>query len=308
MISGKPPSSVPVPIVCPKCYGDLARVPAGAKCQHCESGYSYEDERLDLIVGERYDDSTSDEVLVAEEVSNSATTIRYWIPLFHKLWPNVESRPTILSLGCGVGTDVDELCAAGFNAMGVDCGKRSGVWSRRQSPERLIMANVGNLPFPDASFHCIISGCFFPHVGVDGASYDVVPDYYKLRLKLAIEITRVLKPGGRVITCNPNRWFPFDIFHGHTANHASMRPTSPFNPLLPSRGDYGKLFGEAGCRRAKTLPVEGYWAFTGSSKSTKGRLLSAPVRFLFWLVSRRLLWFLRSSFVNPWLIVMMEKD
>lgn len=307
MIASTESVSVPVPIVCPKCNGDFAHTTTGAQCQKCASDYPFAHQHLDLIVGERYADSTPDEVLVAEEASNADTTIRFWIPLLHDLWPESKTAPAILSLGCGVGTDVDELCAAGFNAMGVDCGKRSSIWPTRQFPERLVMANVGNLPFADASFDFIISGCFFPHVGVDGASYDVVPDYYALRLKLAREITRVLKPGGRVITCNPNRWFPFDIFHGHTANHASMRPSSPFNPLLPSRGDYGKLFGDAGCRNIRALPVEGYWAFTGSSKSLKGRMLSAPIRFLFWLVSRKPLRFLRGSCVNPWLIVMIEK-
>jgi hypothetical protein len=110
-----------------------------------------------------------------------------------------------------------------------------------------------------------------------------------------------------VIASNPNRWFPFDIFHEHTADRFVMRPSPPWNPLLLSRGDYARLFAPAGCPRATGLPVAGYWSFANSRKKLKGRIMSAPLRFLFWLVSLEPLAFLRASFMNPWLIVMIQK-
>jgi hypothetical protein len=37
----------------------------------------------------------------------------------------------------------------------------------------------------------------------------------------------------------------------------------------------------------------------------KGRIASMPVRFLFWLAS--VIKPLRTSFINPWIVVMVEK-
>src|SRR5262245_16631354 len=70
---------------------------------------------------------------------------------------------------------------------------------------------------------------------------------------------------------------------------------------------FNDLFRAAGCLRAEGLPVENYWGFNGASRSFKGRALSMPVRMLFWLVSRERLSALRSSFLSPWLIVLVEK-
>lgn len=142
---------------------------------------------------------------------------------------------------------------------------------------------------------------------MQGSSYQVTEDYYEQRMALAKDMVRVLKPGGRIISCSPNRYFPFDIFHGHRVGSFSARPTSPVNPLLLSGSDYQRMFGELGCKSAQALPVANYWGFTGSNKTLKGRIFVLPVRFLFWLVSRRPLYFLRTSMINPWLIMMMEK-
>jgi SAM-dependent methyltransferase len=277
-------------------------------CDVCDSQYGFcDDGRPDLIVGERYDDPTPIEALLSEEKTNASTTERYWLPLFRKLWPDPPTPPKILSIGCGVGTDVETLCDAGYIAVGVDCGKRVDFWSRRRYPNHLVRANANYLPFADGTFDGMFCGCVFPHVGVQGVTYNVTQDYYTRRLKLAREMTRALKPGGKIITCNPNRYFPFDIFHEHTAERFRMRPTFPWNPLLLSLGDYEQLFRAAGCMRAEGLPVENYWGFNGASRSLKGRALSMPVRMLFWLASRERLSALRASFLNPWLIVLIEK-
>jgi hypothetical protein len=105
---------------------------------------------------------------------------------------------------------------------------------------------------------------------------------------------------------NPNRLFPFDIFHEHTANNFRLRFHLPSDPILLSRLDYQRLFSPTGCESTVGLPVSGYWSFTNSRKTLKGRIASAPVRFLFWLVSA----FepLRTSFLNPWIIVLVEKS
>ena len=205
-----------------------------------------------------------------------------------------------------MGSDVETLRKAGFNAMGIDNGKRSEFWrERRESPESLVMGNGKRMPFEDSTFDVIFCGCVFPHGGVVGTTFDTTSDFYEQRLELAGEMARVLKPGGKIVSCNPNRFFPFDIFHGHKAGKPILRPTMPWKRLLLSRGDYLGMFNRYGCVRATALPVENYWNFTNSKKSFKGRVMAAPVAFLFRLVSR--VGFLRGSALNPWLIVMIEK-
>ncbi|CAN5600526.1 hypothetical protein BH10ACI4_BH10ACI4_24580 [soil metagenome] len=293
----------PVALVCPKCHGELNKTSDRWLCSSCPHEFPMRDGSPDLILGERYDVDSGEQVMLSEEVTNHRTVNEYYVPLFRKLFK--ERAPRILSLGCGVGADVDALCDAGFDAYGIDNGVRSGTWKRRKYPERLVMANGKCMPFADETFDCVFCGCVFPHVGVQGSSYNVTPDYHEQRLELASEMARVLKPGGRVIASNPNRWFPFDIFHEHTAERFRVRPTFPTDPLLLSRGDYEKLFAGSGCVRAVGLPVEGYWSFANSSKSLKGRLASLPVRMLFRAASA--IKPLRTSFINPWIIVMIEK-
>jgi SAM-dependent methyltransferase len=295
-------------IVCPRCHGRLKRTSRTLQCEACGSDFSFQGGLADLTIGQRYDDTTPDAVLRDEEITNAATTERFWIPLFRSLWARPAGSLRLLSVGCGVGTDVEVLCAAGFDAIGIDCGKRAALWRRRQLPDRYVFANAKNLPFEDSTFDCVFSGCFFPHVGVDGTTYNVTFDYFQQRLRLAQEMSRVLKPGGKIICCNPNRNFPFDIFHGHEAGRLTLRPTSPRNPLLLSLDDYVDLFARNGCARFVALPIGKYWTFAGSRKTLRGRIMSFPVRLWFWLVSRQAFSCLRRSFLNPWLIVMIEKE
>jgi SAM-dependent methyltransferase len=292
-----------VPLVCPMCRGCLRVGEAEWACDSCGTRFPLRDGAPDLIVGERYEVTCDESVLVSEEITNRRTVVDFYSPLFRELFG--ARKPRILSLGCGVGADVDALCDAGFDAYGIDNGIRSSVWKRRKYPERLVMANGKHMPFPSESFDCVFCGCVFPHVGVKGASYEVTPDYREQRLELATEMARILKPGGRAVVSNPNRWFPFDIFHEHTADHFRARATPPWNPLLLSRGDYQALFAQAGCVRASGLSNLRYWSFANSRKSLKGRIASIPVQALFWTAST--IKPLRTSFINPWIIVMIEK-
>ena len=261
----------------------------------------------DLIVGERFDDASDETLLTYEERSNADLTQNYWQPLFRRLWMDRRREPRLLSVGCGTGVDVDLLRNDGFDSVGIDCGNRTAVWPRRTHGERLLLANGKHLPFDDNSFDAAFCGCVFPHVGVVGDSNITAADVDQQRLELAREMVRVLRPGGYVIVSSPNRWFLFDIFHGRTAGSYKPRFNSPSSRFLLSVGDYQRLFGAAGCGPASALPNENYWGFVRSRHSLKGTVLGAPVRFIFWLVSRPSFGFLRPSPVNPWLVVMLQK-
>lgn len=297
----------PAPVVCPACKGELAVIEESIDCQGCSSHFGFCGGFPDLIIGGRFDDPEDEALMLYEERSNEDLTRNYWIPMFRKLWPNHAEPLRLLSVGCGTGVDVELLHDAGYDSIGIDCGNRTAVWPRRQHQERLLLANGKHLPFPDGTFDAVFCGCVFPHVGVVGDSSTVAENFYAERLELAREMTRVLKPGGKIVVSSPNRRFLVDIFHGRKPGSYKPRFNWPQSHFLLSVADYRKLFQEAGCSSARALPVENYWGFIRSRHSLKGILFGLPVRFVFWLVSREPLRFLRASPINPWIVVLVEK-
>lgn len=295
-------------VVCPACHGRLVYEPEKMSCAGCGMEFSYCNGFPDLIIGGRFDDPTDEAQLLYEEQSNTDTTKEYLIPTLRKWWPEArKTRPRLLSLGCGTGIDIDLLCEEGYDCVGIDCGNRTSTWPRRKHHERLLLANGKHLPFESASFDCIFCGCVFPHVGVVGDSFTVAEHYREDRLGLAREMTRVLRPKGKILVSSPNRFFPFDIFHGRPNGGYKPRPYKPSDPFLLSVNDYRRLFQEAGCRTATAQPVKGYWGFIRSKNSLKGYVMALPVRAMFWLASVGNSTLLRSSPLNPWIVVLIEK-
>jgi SAM-dependent methyltransferase len=303
-----------IPLVCPVCHehallrrNDQLACPPCPR-DDCPRQFAIIDGFPDLIVGGRFDDPTDAAGMAYEEHSNLYTAEHYWVPLFRRLYPDHEQRPPrILAVGCGTGVEVDVLNQEGFECVGIDNGNRTKVWPHRGFPDNFLLANGLNLPFPDRSFDSVFCGCVFPHVGVVGDTSTVNDHYWQDRLQLAGEMARVLRPGGHVVVSSPNRMFPFDIFHGRTPGSYKPRLNLPTSPFLLSFGDYRRLFLAAGCDRAQLLPIQNYWGFVRSKHSLKGRLLGAPVRANFWLVSQPWARALRRTPITPWLVVLASK-
>ena len=301
-------NATPVPIVCPVCRGrSLEDTDRRILCTSCGRRFNRRNGVVDLRVGGRFEDETSEAVLESEERSSRDTTVNYWVPLFTSLWPRAASPPKILSVGCGIGMDVDTLSRHGFDVMGVDSGSRTRSWTRRTCSDRLVMANGLRLPFEDATFDAAFCGCVYPHVGVVGDSTRVSATHREQRLALATEMVRVLKPGGRLFASGANRRCPLDIFHGRDPGTYVPRVNAPWNRFLLSVRDYRRLFEQAGATGTRALPVRGYWGFVTSRQSWRGTLLSLPVRSVFWVVSRPAMGWLRGSIVDPWIVVTAEK-
>jgi hypothetical protein len=115
------------------------------------------------------------------------------------------------------------------------------------------------------------------------------------------EMVHVLKSGGHVLACGPNRHFPFDIFHGREIGSYIPKFSPPGSRFLFSVDDYRKMFEQGGCGTITALPVQGFWDFVTMRKSLKGQLFSAPIRLVFFLVSQPLRSFLRGTCTVPWI-------
>lgn len=134
--------------------------------------------------------------------------LKEW-PVSHALLRAIECRklwryplsPPVLDLGCGDGTLTRFLfrppveAGIDLNPRDVDRARRAGIY------RHALCASAVTLPFADASFANVFSNCVLEHVdGIDSA---------------LAEITRVLRPGGALLTTVPTpRWeseSPFPI-------------------------------------------------------------------------------------------------
>lgn len=305
----------PVSLVCPLCHEDSLDIvqnpedtESSIHCHSCDQTFEILNGFPDLIVGERFENESDSDCLCYEEESNKYSTLNYWIPLFKKMQTNFDNPLKILAIGCGIGLEVDLLCEAGFQCVGIDNGNRANVWPKRIHNENLVMANGMHLPFNKDEFDVVFCGCVFPHVGVVGDSIEVTEHYLEDRTKLAAEMTRVLSPEGQIVVASPNRKFPMDIFHGRDQGQLKAHINKPDEKFLLSMTDYKKIFFDGGCVNYDTLPVEGFWGFVRSKHSLKGLIVSLPVRFVFKLVSFKVFSFLRGSFILPWIAMSFRKS
>lgn len=101
----------------------------------------------------------------------------------------------VLDVGCGTGSlalAAKARVGAGGTVHGIDASREmieqaSRKARRRRMPVDFRIASVETLPFPDGSFDVVFSTLMLHHLP------------RPLRRACAIEITRVLRPGGRVL-------------------------------------------------------------------------------------------------------------
>jgi SAM-dependent methyltransferase len=297
-------------LVCPVCHARFEHTQTAMTCVKCRQSFSLNGTFPDLLIGERFEDDICECLWSNEEDTGRFLSNSYLAPLFGRLQQKTgQSQPKVLSIGCGVGTDVEELCNHGFDAYGIDSGNRARFWERRKQPERYAVANAKYLPFEDESFDFIVMGCVLPHIGVGNDTYITEPDYTEQRAKTASEMVRVTKKGGYLVVSSPNKTCPVDFFHRRSVSNHMPRLHWPWENFLLSLSDYKNLFlKDHGCERIDVLPLKGYWGFFSSSKYLLGKILQIPVRFYFnKILSWAALSFIRKTALNPWLILLIKK-
>jgi SAM-dependent methyltransferase len=102
----------------------------------------------------------------------------------------------VADLGCGSGVFTELLRRAGYTSLGLDISPKLVALGRGKFPGlELIEGDAENLPFESGS--------------IDGVLLSGLIHHFPDPRRLAAEVGRVLKPGGRFVAFDPNRMNPF---------------------------------------------------------------------------------------------------
>lgn len=141
--------------------------------------------------------------------------------MLNRIYKPSSKDPVILDIGCSTGIIVRGLLSEGFNIFGIDdedkgleCCIDLGL------KDRVIKADIYNLPFSAGSFDCVTAFDVLEHLD----------DLAALR-----QVKRVLKPDGRVLLiCPAYRWLwsKKDITYHHKRRYSK----SDLSTLLKKTG------------------------------------------------------------------------
>jgi SAM-dependent methyltransferase len=141
----------------------------------------------------------------------------------------------VADLGCGSGVFTELLRRNGYQSVGLDISPKLVALGRHKFPGlELIEGDAENLPFESAS--------------LDGVLLSGLVHHFPDPRRLASEVNRVLKPGGRFVAFDPNRMNPFMWLYRDRASpfYSSVGVTENERPILAWR--VAEVFRSAGFR------------------------------------------------------------
>jgi SAM-dependent methyltransferase len=127
----------------------------------------------------------------------------------------------VADLGCGSGVFTDMLRQAGYAATGIDISPRLIAVGRARYPGLdLREGDAEHLPFADGS--------------LDGVLLSGLVHHFPDPSRLAAEVRRILRPGGRFVAFDPNRMNPFMFLYRDHASpfYSSVGVTENERPVL----------------------------------------------------------------------------
>lgn len=269
--------------ICPRCHSALCI--SDAACSTCRLPLYFDVARSLVVDNVSFPDHNHAAVELAfkngdfdfysrDEKINAKFIHSFTLPLLRRSFSEPNIR--ILSVGCGIGIDVDMLVDLGYDAWGTDCGSRCLFWSKRKYPQRLVRCVDDTFPFPDNHFDFLMCHQVLEHVGVVGDTTALAENWKGRRQRFLDNLLRVTKPGGLINVATPNRLFPIDP--GHAPNFMGVRLHGPFDYFLTSYGDMRRYFRN---NRVSALSPLGYYAGTCcSSMQIAGRAFLLYQRFV----------------------------
>jgi SAM-dependent methyltransferase len=141
----------------------------------------------------------------------------------------------VLDVGCGSGTFTGLLAERGYKASGIDISPKLVALARRKFPAiDFHEGDAENLPFDAGQF--------------DGVLLSGLVHHFPDPRRLAAEVFRVLRPGGRFVAFDPNRMNPFMWLYRDQASpfYSPLGVTENERPILASRT--AEVFRNAGFR------------------------------------------------------------
>ena len=140
---------------------------------------------------------------------------------------------TVVDLGCGSGVFTDLLRRAGYHAIGIDISPKLIEVGRKQYPGlELAVGDAECLPFKNGS--------------VDGVLLSGLVHHFTDPSRLAAEVYRILRPGGRFMAFDPNRRNPFMYLYRDRSSpfYSPIGVTQNERPVLAEEA--ARVFREAG--------------------------------------------------------------
>ncbi len=296
---------------CPSCHATLTSGNDALRCDGCDRIYPVQDGIADFSGGRYYDNfdpSTrltpeAEQGLALEFEGAKRRIIDYYEPALRK-----HGAVRVLDCGTGNGVAVDVLNERGFEGWGADLSAlRKYQWRERVRRDRLVVADVASLPFPDGYFDAIIASGVLEHIGVQESRtprYTVhrLADRDEQRRRVLEELLRITSASGTLFLDFPNGAFPIDFWHGDAAGSARFHRTT--EGFLPHFEEIVSLVQTIDPRaRVRALSPYRRLQFVQSATHWYGRLLSAPARIFLALMRGRL----AQSALNPFLVIQISK-
>lgn len=201
------------------------------------------------------------------------------------LVPTIPKGARVLSIGCGMGSDVLALRDMGFDAWGVDPSRLSFEALPPDTREYFRVSTIEDSPFDKERFDFAYALDVIEHVGCVNFGTVVTPDTASQRVKFISSCLDMLAPGGVLLLTTSNRLCPVDPGHWHRYHWLGKRfahrrklglsiPWSRRN-FLVSLGDVRGLVAQAGGR--DKFEVESYPAALYPSLSERKDLVSKAI-------------------------------
>ena len=291
--------------VCPKCRAPLML--ADGKCAACGYDIQITPHASLLVPTDVFHDHDHATIVAAaaggnlnhyelDERINHQFVMNYSVPQIQSIFGSRRDL-RILSVGCGIGIDVDLLRGLSYDAWGTDCGSRCLFWPQRKSAPFLAQCTDEHMPFADDAFDYVMCHQVLEHVGVVGDTMALQPDWKQIRQRFLNNLVRVTKPGGYINVATPNRTFPLDP--GHAPNFFGIRVHGPLDRFLTSYGDMRAYYKG---HEVKPATPANYYAGNLTSRAGRvGRWFKNYISFLDRNAS------LQGTFLNPLTSVLVRK-